>query len=273
MKKNKNIEKQFNILLMREIRGNSQSGLSCQDGYSYSKNNNSLQPWMEQKSISVPKQEDNIRVHSCQSVKKKKEIRGYSGHWIWTDEDCKTYYLVCCTFLNTEKLLAAGSGCWVYYWLTLCPLIPVEHATTYLGIVADHVHPFMVKIYHHMIMETSNKIKCQVTKHKISQTGSMNMKMSSGYFTGLTSHDTWIQLRLVRTGDSQDKHADAYLVNLECAPHGMYAMMMPLRLFQKPRWVLLSNSRVFLIKWPVSAVTTIYYTHTDHTVICIQLLL
>ncbi len=38
----------------------------------------------------------------------------------------------------------------IYSWHTLGPLVPIEHclnATTYLSIVADHVHPFMTTVY------------------------------------------------------------------------------------------------------------------------------
>ncbi len=48
---------------------------------------------------------------------------------------------------------AAGGGVMVWgiiYLLTLVPLAPIEHnlnTTTYLSIVADHVHPFMTTVY------------------------------------------------------------------------------------------------------------------------------
>ncbi len=38
----------------------------------------------------------------------------------------------------------------IFYWHTLCPLLPFEHClntTIYMSIVADHVHPFMTTVY------------------------------------------------------------------------------------------------------------------------------
>ncbi len=68
-------------------------------------------------------------------------------------------------------------------WLTLGPLVPIEHClntTAYLSIVADHVHPFMTTVYN-------------VTKLTSSQTGFLNMAMSSLHSNGLQSHQISIQ--------------------------------------------------------------------------------
>ncbi len=91
---------------------------------------------------------------------------------------------------------AAGSGVMVwglFSWYTLGPLVPIEHrlnATAYLSIVADHVHPFMTTVY-----PSSDGYFQQdnVTKLKSSQTGFLNMTMSSIYSNGLHSHQISIQ--------------------------------------------------------------------------------
>ncbi len=84
-------------------------------------------------------------------------------------------------------MVQAGGGVMVwgiFSWHTLGPLVPIEHrlnATAYLSIVADHVHPFMTTVYH-LLMATSSRIMYHVTKLKSSQTGFLNMTMSSLYF-------------------------------------------------------------------------------------------
>ncbi len=73
----------------------------------------------------------------------------------------------------------------IFSWHTLGPLEPIEHrlnATAYLSIVA--VHPFMTTVYH-LLMATSSRIMHHVTKLKSSQTGFLNMTMSSLYSNGL----------------------------------------------------------------------------------------
>ncbi len=46
---------------------------------------------------------------------------------------------------------AGGVMVWgIFYWHTFGPLVPTDHhlnATTYLSIVADHIHPFMTTVY------------------------------------------------------------------------------------------------------------------------------
>ncbi len=93
---------------------------------------------------------------------------------------------------------AAGGGVMVwgiFSWHTLGPLVPIEHrlnATAYLSIVADHVHPFMTTVYPSSDA-TSSRIMHRVTKLKSSQTGFLNMTMSSLYSNGLHSHQISIQ--------------------------------------------------------------------------------
>ncbi len=81
---------------------------------------------------------------------------------------------------------AAGGGVIVWVDIFLAhfgPLVPIEHClntTAYLSIVADHVHPFMTTVYPSSDA-TSSRIKHHVTKLKSSQTGLLNITMSSLY--------------------------------------------------------------------------------------------
>ncbi len=96
------------------------------------------------------------------------------------------------------SIVQSGGGVMVggiFSWHTLGPLVPIKHclsATAYLSIVADHVHPFMTTVYH-LLMTTSSRIMHHVTKLKSSQTGFLNMTMSSLYSNGLHSHQISIQ--------------------------------------------------------------------------------
>ncbi len=84
----------------------------------------------------------------------------------------------------------------IFSWQTLNPLVPIEHhliATAYLSIVADHVHPFMTTVYPSSDA-TSSRIMHHVTKLKSSQTGFLNMTMSSLYSNDLHSHQISIQI-------------------------------------------------------------------------------
>ncbi len=76
----------------------------------------------------------------------------------------------------------------------MSPLVPIEHrlnTTADLSIVADYVHPFMTTVYH--LLMASSRIMHHVTKLKSSQTGFLNMTMSSLYSNGLHSHQISIQ--------------------------------------------------------------------------------
>ncbi len=93
---------------------------------------------------------------------------------------------------------AAGGGgvmVWgIFSWHTFGPLVPIEHclnATVYLSIV-DHVHPLMITV-NPSSDATSSRIMHHVTKLKSSQTGFLNMTMSSLYSNGLHSHQISIQ--------------------------------------------------------------------------------
>ncbi len=93
---------------------------------------------------------------------------------------------------------AGGGGVMVggiFSWHTLGHFVPTEHrlnATAYLSIVANYVHPFMTTVYPSSDA-TSSRIMHHATKLKSSQTGFLNMKMSSLYSNGLHSHQISIQ--------------------------------------------------------------------------------
>ncbi len=90
--------------------------------------------------------------------------------------------------VSTVRVGDGGVMVWgVFSWHTLGPLVSIEHrlnATVYLSIVADHVHPFMTTVYHLLMYFQQDN----VTKLKSSQTGFLNMTMSSLYSNGLHSH-------------------------------------------------------------------------------------
>ncbi len=96
--------------------------------------------------------------------------------------------------VSTGQAAGGGVMVWgIFYWHTLGPLVPIKHnlyATAYLSIVADHVHPFMTTVY-----PSSDGYFQQdnAAKLKSSQTGFLNMTMSSLYSNGLHSHQISIQ--------------------------------------------------------------------------------
>ncbi len=97
------------------------------------------------------------------------------------------------------SMVKAGGGCvmvWrIFSLYTLGPLFPIEYclnATSYLSIVADHVHPFMATMYTSSDGYFST-IMHHVTKLKSSQTGFLNMTMSSLYSNGLHNNQISIQ--------------------------------------------------------------------------------
>ncbi len=98
-------------------------------------------------------------------------------------------------FCLVSTVQAGGGGVMVwgiFSWHTLGPLVPIEHrlnTAAYLSIVAEHVHLQCTTL----LMATSSRIMHHVTKLKSSQTGFLNMTMSSLYSNGLHSHQISIQ--------------------------------------------------------------------------------
>ncbi len=97
--------------------------------------------------------------------------------------------------VSTVQAGVGGVMVWgIFSWHTLGTLVSIEHRLNHslLSIVADHVHPFMTTVYH-LLMTTSSRIMYHVTKLKSSQTGFLNMTMSSLYSNDLHSHQISIQ--------------------------------------------------------------------------------
>ncbi len=133
---------------------------------------------------------------------------------------------------------AGGGGVMVwgtFSWHTLGLLVPIEHylnSTAYLSIVADHDHPFITTVYPSSDA-TSSRIMHHVTKLKSSQTGFLNMSMSSLYSMASTvtrSQSNRAPLGCGGTGDSHlgcaaDKSAGTawcYHINMEQNLWGMF---------------------------------------------------
>ncbi len=103
--------------------------------------------------------------------------------------------------VSTVQTGGGGLMVWgIFSWHTLGPLVQIEHclnATAYLSIVSDHVHFIVVKWTWlrctHLLMTTSSRKMHHVTKLKSSQTGFLNMTVSSLYSNGLHSHQISIQ--------------------------------------------------------------------------------
>ncbi len=98
--------------------------------------------------------------------------------------------------VSTVQAGGGGVMVWgIFSWHTLGLLVSIEYrfnSTAYLSIVADHVHPFMTTVYPSSDA-TSSRIIHHVTKLKSSQTGFLNMTMSSLYSNVLHSHQISIQ--------------------------------------------------------------------------------
>ncbi len=152
------------------------------------------------------------------------------GVRIW----CKEHESMDPSCLVSTVQAGGGGGVMVrgiFSWHTLDLLVPIEHrlnTTAYLSIVADHVHPFITTV-NHLLMATSSSIMHHVTKLKSSQTGFLNMTMSSLYSNGLQSPDL-NPLGCGGTGDSHhgcaaDKSAATawcYHVNMDQNLWGMF---------------------------------------------------
>ncbi len=161
------------------------------------------------------------RVPLLSAKNRKQSLQFTQNHQNWTIEDCKniawsdeSWFLL----LHSDgrvriwrkehesmdpsclvSMVQAGGGgvmVWgIFSWHTLGLLVPIEHrlnTTAYLSIVADHVHPFMTTVYPSSDA-TSSRIMLHVTKLKSSQTGFLNMTMSSLYSNDLHSHQISIQ--------------------------------------------------------------------------------
>ncbi len=147
------------------------------------------------------------RVPLLSAKNRKRRLQFTQAHQNWTIEDCKnvawsdeSWFLLrhsdrrvriwrkehesmdpSC-LVSTVQAVGGGVMVWgIFSWHTLGPLVPIEHrlnTTAYLSIVADHVHPFMTTVYTSSDATSSRKMH-HVTKLRSSQTGFLNMTMSS----------------------------------------------------------------------------------------------
>ncbi len=96
--------------------------------------------------------------------------------------------------VSTVQAGGGGVMMWgIFSWLTLAPLVPIEHclnATAWIFLVTMSI-PLWLQCTH--LLMTSSRIMHHVTKLKSSQTGFLNMTMSSRYSNGLHSHQISIQ--------------------------------------------------------------------------------
>ena len=84
----------------------------------------------------------------------------------------------------------------IFSWHTLGSIVPINHglnSAANLSTVADHVLPFMAKIYH-LLMATSSMVMHHAIKAEVEfQTSFMTMTMGSVDFNGFHSHKIRIQ--------------------------------------------------------------------------------
>ncbi len=187
-------------------------------GYSCTTISRVYREWSEKEKISYSSRRPH-RVPLLSSKNRKRRLQFAQVHQNWTIEDWKNVawsdesrFLLRYSdgrvriwrkehesmdpscLVSMVQATGGGVMVWgIFSWYTLGPLVPIEHrlnATAYLSIVADHVHPFMTTVY-----PSSDGYFQQdnVTKLKSSQTGFLNMTMSSLYSNGLHSHQISIQ--------------------------------------------------------------------------------
>ncbi len=94
--------------------------------------------------------------------------------------------------VSTVQASGGGVMVWgIFSWHTLSPLVPITdllYTTAYLGMLLTMSVPLWLQCTH-LLMSNSSRIMHHVTKLKSSQTGFLNMTMSSLYSNGLQSPD------------------------------------------------------------------------------------
>ncbi len=98
--------------------------------------------------------------------------------------------------VSTVQIRGGGVMVWgIYSWHMLGPLVPIEHhltpQSTWVLLLTMSI-PLWLQ-FTPLLMATSSRIMHHVTKLKSSQTGFLNMTMSSLYSNGLHSHQISIQ--------------------------------------------------------------------------------
>ncbi len=100
--------------------------------------------------------------------------------------------------VSTVQARGGGIMVWgTFSWHTLGPLVPIEHRytpqPTWVLLLTMSI-PLWLQCTH-LLMANSSRIMHHITKIKSSQTGFLNMTMSSLYSNGLHSHQISIQER------------------------------------------------------------------------------
>ncbi len=138
----------------------------------------------------------------------------------------------------------------------------------------------------HLLMATSSRIMHHVTKLKSSQTGFLNMTMSSLYSNTPHSHQSQSNRAPLGCGGTGDSHHECAADNLqqlrnaivsiwtkiseECLQHLVESMPWRIKSVLKANGGQPGTSKVYLIKWPVSVHRP---NNSVHTHICKQKLL
>ncbi len=221
-----------------------------------------------------------------------RRIQFTQTHQNWTIEDCKnvawsdeSWFLLQHSYVGSEfgvKNMKAwiilpclnGSGCW--WWcngvggIFLAHFVPIEHrlnATVYLSIVSDHVHLFMTTVYHLLMYFQQDNAPC----HK-DQIISDWFLEHDNEFTLLKwppqSPDLnpiehlWdvvereILIMDVQTTNLQQLRDDIMSIwtkiSEECFQHLVKSVSRRIKTVLKAKGVQPDNSKVYLIKWPVS---------------------
>ncbi len=117
----------------------------------------------------------------------------------------------------------------------------------------------------HLLMATSSRIMHHVTKLKSSQTGFLNMTMSSLYSNGLHSHQIG-NGRFSSWMCSWQICSNSVMLSCQYGPKSLRNVSntslnlchRELRQFWRQKGVQPGTSKVYLIKWPVSVFINIY---------------
>ncbi len=162
-------------------------------------------------------------------------------------------------------------------WHTLGPLIPIEHrlhATAYLSIIADHVHPFMTTVYPssdgYFQQDNAPCHKAQIISDWFLEHDNeftlLKWPPQSPDLNPI-EHLCDVVERVIRIMDVQltnlQRLRDAIVsiwtkISDECFQHLVESMPRRIKTVLKAKVVQPGTSKVYLIKWPVSVFINIY---------------
>ncbi len=172
-------------------------------------------------------------------------------------------------------MVQAAGGCvmvWgIFSWHPLGPLVPVEHrlnATAYLSIVADHIHPFMTTVYpssdSYFQQDNAPCHKAQIISDWLLEHDNeftlLKWPPQSPDLNPI-EHLWDVVEREIHIMDVQpinlQQLRDAIMsiwtkISEECFQHLVESMPWRIKAIQKAKGVQPNNSKVYLIKWPVS---------------------